>query len=162
MKQTGYDWYLIWKENRVKYDSNNTARKIVSIFSNRRFPGSSVARNPNITIEDVLKNPKKYSANKLELSMHPNILIEDILKYPNFKWDWEGVLRNPNLTLKTVLKYPQKNWDWKAISRNNFLENDIVYKNNLKSDIKTRREKITKLSLFGRLETLVIKYVGYF
>jgi hypothetical protein len=46
--------------------------------------------------------------------------------------------------------------------RNKFLWNKVAFKNSLKKDIKNRREKIRKIFVFGALESLVAKYVGYF
>ena len=68
-------------------------------------------------------------------------------------------MQNPNITLKDILQNIK--FCEESIINNLFLWNDVVYKNNLKKDIKTRKEKIKSLAMFNSLEELVAKYVGY-
>jgi hypothetical protein len=111
-----------------------------------------------ITIDDLFENPHISIE---EMSSHPVVSFQDTLTFSHHKWDWDNFSENSSLTVKDILKHPQIPWNWKRLSSNRFLFNDITYQNNLKSDIKKRREKIASLPLFGSLETLVAKYIGY-
>jgi hypothetical protein len=119
-----------------------------------------LSRSPNITFKDVMRYPEK-DWNWTCVSENPNVSLADILTHKEKDWSWCYISGNANITLKDILKYPNMQWHYDVMSDNKFLYNDFVYKNNLKSDIKTRREKVKKLSLFGSLESLVAKYVGY-
>jgi hypothetical protein len=87
--------------------------------------------------------------------------LSDILNYPEKQWKWYYVSRNPNIKLSDILKHPNLPWHWNGISGNNFLWEDNIYNKNLKIDIKARRKTMEKLKLFGHLEGLVNRYVGY-
>jgi hypothetical protein len=80
------------------------------VLHDNDFSDQFILNNLDITISDILSDPKKYSSDRDGISAHPNIKIEDILKHSNLKWRWDYVSKNPNLTLKTVLRYPRKKW----------------------------------------------------
>jgi hypothetical protein len=113
----------------------------------------------DITISDILSFSKK--CDWYDISENPNITVGDMLKYPELPWKWNYVSKNPSITVKDVLKHPEIKWDWFYISDNKFLWHDTLYKKNLKIDIEKRRDIIRKLKLFGNLNSLVQRYIGY-
>jgi hypothetical protein len=119
-------------------------------------------KNPDINLNYILNHPQLLSLQDgYMISRNPKITLEDILSHPELNWEWNGVSRNPNLKPKHVFNNSKKPWHWNNISVNQFLWDDVVYKKNLKSDIMKRRNEIKKLSLFGHLDCLVSKYIGY-
>jgi hypothetical protein len=95
------------------------------------------------------------------ISWNPNITLNDILEHPDKGWDWFWISQNPNITLKDILKYPDKGWHWEWISQNKFLYDNNVFQREIKKNIKSRRKKLQKENLFGSLNVLVEKYIGY-
>ncbi len=71
--------------------------------------------------------------------------MEIIKKYLDKPWDWESISSNPNINIEIIEKYPDKPWDWEWISRNEFLYNKIVYKREIKKDIKNRQQTIKNI-----------------
>jgi hypothetical protein len=167
------DWNWLWI-------SCNSNIKIKEILENSQLPwdwNMGVSQNHNITLKDALAHPEK-NWNWKTVSMIDNFKKNqstlfndpDIIKRPEFSsrkqrnscffvWDW--ISENANITLRDFLMNPKKNWQWDHVSSNIFLWDRTVYKNNVNKDIKKRREKVKNLKLFGSLETLVEKYVGY-
>jgi hypothetical protein len=136
-----------------------------------------VSMNPNITLKDVLEHPE-LPLDKVHMSTHrkenfesffleekdpKNDTIKNRLKNPELLWelDYQDICKDPNLELKDVLKQPELEWQWDVLAQNKFLHDDTVYKNKIKNDIKKRRKEVKFLNLFGSLNSLVEKYVGY-
>lgn len=103
-----------------------------------------ISFNPNITITDILNNPKipwnfnsvywsktidieshiklhqKYSKDSLWIiaSENPGINLEDIEKHIDCPWDYQLLSRNINISLYFVIKYIDKNWNWRSLTVN--------------------------------------------
>jgi hypothetical protein len=150
---------LPWNWNFV---SKNSGITLSDILAHPELPWDweAFSENPNITLEDILNNPKK-PWNWKNISRTLNVKIKDVLKHPQFPWKWGLLSQNPNISLQDILKHPKIPWNYKIVKQREFLWNDDIYRKTLKEDIKTRREKVKALSLFGSLEGLVAKYIGY-
>lgn len=160
------NFYLPWEWSFIKLEDDPKNGEKNTFFYNLSkqwlcWSEDFISLNPDITIEDILKTSEKYHKNTEGISSHPNISVEDMLKYSHIDWDWGSVSENPNLTLKIILKHPEKNWSAQLLSKNEFLQNYKVFSKSFTSDIKSRKEKIKALDLFGSLNNLVEKYVGY-
>ena len=148
--------YINWKYEK----EGNPLEVLLELFPKKKWNWNNVSYNPNITITYILAHPN-LPWEWICVSQNRNISLSDILSHPELPWDWGYVSKNPNTTVKDILSHPELLWKWSNISRNEFLWNDTVYKNNLKKDIKKRREQIRKLALFETLKGLVERYVGY-
>lgn len=107
-----------------------------NIFSNINMLW--ISENPNITIQDVLNNPRlawKFD----RLFANPGIEIEDIMnnksffkvgKYATDLQEWQKllshILQNPNFNSHHLTKYPEISWDSIKASENDFTR-DPVY-----------------------------------
>jgi hypothetical protein len=160
------------------------------IFENPDKPWNwswgGVPQNPNILIRDVLNHPQKswgfsisvgpdVDPNRLFnpkgnrrvdhwdlLEVNIDMKMKEILETQNKNnWCWGWISENPNITLGDILKYIDKPWEWNRISDNKFLNIDITFNREIKNSIKSRREKVKKLKLYGDLDTIINKYVGY-
>jgi hypothetical protein len=143
-----------------------------------------VSCNPNIFVRDFLNHPDKpwefyvspgenpdeplfpkrigYLDHWDLLEVNIDMKMKEILETQNKnKWSWTWISQNPNITLADILKYIDKPWQWEYISDNKFLNIDITFNREIKNSIKSRREKIKKLKLYGDLDTIINKYVGY-
>ena len=172
----------------MNYISENPNIKLKDILNHPQlnWKWDFISSNSSITESDILAHPE-LPWNWCGVSMNRNITLKIVLSYPEKKWDWNHISSNPNITLTDILSHPELPWEWGYVSMNpsitlkeilkqnlekkysvrfgvfsnEFLWNDIVYKKNLKNDVQNRREKVKSLAVFGSLETLVNKYVGY-
>lgn len=81
---------------------------------------NEIAKNPNITIQDVKKYPvllEQYWFMRY-FSTNPNMTTEFINQHPEVDWDYSYISSNPNITIDYVLNNLEKNWNWHALSAN--------------------------------------------
>jgi hypothetical protein len=173
-----WNWYQV---------SANFSIPISYIFENldKHWNWNWISCNPAISIMDIITGiEKKVEWNWGNLSKHANIKINDILSYPGLTWDWNSLSQNPNIYISDILKNRQLPWNPYFVSKNpnitirdilsdssffvpdgfltnEFLWNTVVYKRELKSDIKKRREMVKRKLSFGDLFFVVEKYIGY-
>lgn len=63
-----------------------------------------------------------YGMNHYDLCKNPNITMDIVLKNPNIKWDWNALSVNCNITMDIVLNNIDKPWNW-----SNFRYNPNIY-----------------------------------
>ena len=140
-------------------ENSDITLKVILEHPEINWNWGTISKNPNITMSDILKYPLKCWDRK-NVAQNPNIKLSEIFEHLDSPYKLiTEISRNPSITLKDILRYPKM--DWRCYG-NKFLWDDFVFKINLKKDIKKRREKVKSLSLFGSLNSLVNKYVGYF
>lgn len=85
-----------------------------------------MARNPNFTINIVLKSTKlkcKWDWNWEEILCHLNVTMKDIINIIRVNqklepWHVKSISKNPNLTIDCIIQHPNLKWDWAVISHN--------------------------------------------
>jgi hypothetical protein len=138
--------YINWRYKIEK----NPLKVLLEIFPEKCWNWYYISQNPNITMSDILKHPN-LPWNWNDISYKTNITIRN----------WYYVSQNPNITLKDILTHPEKPWSWAGLSLNKFLYDDTMFSKEIKNSINNNRKKIEKLKLYGDLNRLVNKYVGY-
>jgi hypothetical protein len=149
-----------------------------------------VSQNSSITMRDILENPD-FKWDWSALSQYAKVSLKEVLDKGLYrKWDWDLLLSNPNIAFQELLNYGKRfrsstallanpnvplkhllkkfrnkktlnHKEQTLLLQNKFLYDDTTYKNKIKNDIKKRRKEVIFLSLFGSLNSLVEKYVGY-
>ena len=76
-----------------------------------------LSKNPNINIDDVLRNPQ-IKWNYRDLSMNPSVTLDFVLANPQLNWCYCMISMNPNITMADVLAHPEMEWCGVALSAN--------------------------------------------
>jgi hypothetical protein len=76
-----------------------------------------ISKNPNITWDDVLENPK-INWNYGDLSSNSNITWKIICDNHHLDWDIQKFSKNINVTIKIVKDNLKLDWDFAALSKN--------------------------------------------
>lgn len=122
-----FDWrYLSLSENRNIYlediEENKGLDENNPIYP---FDADRLSRNPNITLEFVLKYPD-LDWDWQELSK--NIPISDILSKTELPWSWNDLIVDRKVTdLEFILKLPKSQWNWYILSL--YLPASIIFAN---------------------------------
>jgi hypothetical protein len=88
----------------------------------------NVSKNPNITLDFILKHIDKPWA-WTHLSKHPNITIENIIDNIDLPWNM-GVCLNPNLNGSNLCKLPRRLiWYWYLSQNKSMNMQDILTMN---------------------------------
>lgn len=89
---------------------------------------SDLSANPNISFEDVLRNPDK-PWNYTELSRNPNITLDIVDNHPEIAWSHKSLTKNPNITLDIMKKRRDIRWDVDTLSENPNITMDCIMEN---------------------------------
>src|SRR5665811_1372669 len=95
---------ITFVENPLTQDLNGIGLiDVVKLLPNKIWDYRYLSKNPNITLEDVLKNPD-LDWNYVGLSGNPNITLHDVLEHPELPWSYAMLSSNPNITFQDVLE----------------------------------------------------------
>jgi hypothetical protein len=152
---------LNWKWKYVSQNKNITL-EMIEYFIDKDWDWGILGYKSVITFEFFRKHKEK-KWNPQCIASNPNFLVSDITEYSE-DVNWRGISINPNITSEDIKKHCDKPyWEEKIMcSLNDFLYNDVVFKKNIKSDIKIRRNSFLNLKMFGDIDKVINFYIGYF
>ncbi len=85
--------YVFWTlQQKFAFSAGNHLHRLLKKFPNKRW-------------------------NQFDLSKNPNITLEYILKHPEIPWDWRYVSMNPNISMQDIKNNPQLPWVWSVIGQ---------------------------------------------
>jgi len=124
------------------YLSSNRRLSMQDIEDNHIYPGlihnySSVAINPNLTIDFVKKHIDRFERDNFsDISRNPNITLQNILDNPELPWIFYDICSNPNITMKMLEDHVinefilngliKQNDTWSGLSYNPNLTKEFV------------------------------------
>ena len=89
---------------------------------------SDLSANPNISFEDVLRNPDRPWDYR-ELSRNPNITLDIVDNHPEILWSHKGLTKNPNITMDMMKRRRDIRWDTESLSENPNITWDFIMEN---------------------------------
>ena len=146
-------WMTIIKEIHPNADIKmcNHLLTLLKLFPHKNWDYDRLSRNPNMTLDYVLKHPKRgwtYTAaakyvnvgnmtilpDKISdlsgsLSENQTITWEIAINNPTLGWNWRLLSCNPSISWETIFSNLDYPWKWKYVSLNPNLTLDIVMNN---------------------------------
>lgn len=100
------------------------------ILKNREFPWKFeyISENPNLNMEMIKMFPKE-NFNFNAISLNSNISFVDIIKNNEFPWNWDNISRNPNITESIIISNLDKPWNWDILMSNINISQEFIINN---------------------------------
>lgn len=98
---------------------------IFDYFKLQSISFSNLSRNPNISLEIIMKNPQ-YPWNYNELSSNSSINFTMVKKTPNLKWNYNFLSLNPSISWLDIKSNIDLSWDWCNLAKKEGITIDII------------------------------------
>lgn len=93
-----------------------------------------ICENPNLTLEQILSMGASIA---YDIELNPNVTWEIVISRPDIRWNYVNLSKNPNITQDIVESNPEIGWCYKSLCGNPSITWDIITKYNLEPKTKT-------------------------